>query len=233
MGTENEIKPGDIVCAGWSADNYLTVNPILGEISLNTQSCNSDEYNVSRQSLDFATVIPRSPSLPAGSNTLFFTNLRSHKLKCRLSDGREKSFYLISEIKDIRVFDNAVVIDFYDGTSEKAATRGDDEFSIEQGITICLIKKLLSEKTYGHGHEAYNKLVNHAVKFYKKKCTQEKKQKAEEEAEEKRIERKIAKLKAKKEKRLAARQAAKREEEIEIQKEAYLRAMREFAKEKN
>ena len=140
---------------------------------------------------------------------------------------------LIPTINDVKVYGNVVIVQFNDGTEEKAVTNGEDQFSLEQGVSICITKKLLSGMTSGHGHEAYNKLVNYAMRVYNKNRSAEKKAKAEAEHEAKRIEHKIAKLKAKKEKRLAAKRAAEREEAISIQTEAYLRAMRQLEQEKN
>lgn len=83
---------------------------------------------------------------------------------------------------------------------------------------------MLSAKTEGNGTSAYNKLIRHCVKVYEKNRKAEKKAKADEQ-EKKDNEKKAAeKVRAKKIKRANE----KREREIEIQKEAYLRAMREF-----
>lgn len=165
--------------------------------------------------------------LPPDSNTLLLEENGLLKLVYREENGVSKRS-LLPCIKDVRVFGSAVHVEFGDGTKEVAATRGNDQFSLEQGISICLAKKLLSEKTDGHGHEAYNKLVNHAAKCYKKNREAERKEKLAKEQEEQRRKNKIAKLNKKKSKRLAE----KREHMIETQKEAYLRAMRQLESEK-
>lgn len=219
MGNENEFS-----FVGWNGDITQTV---------------SNMYQITTKGLECLDIkkqitIESAPSLPNGADTLLYTRNGYSRLVYRGNDNIiHNSYELLPEIENIRVFGKTIVLDFCDGTSEKATTRGDDEFSIEQGVTICLAKKLLSDKTNGHGHEAYNKLVNHTVKFYNQKCSREKAEREETEREVKRIEHKIAKLKAKKEKRLAAKRAAEREYAIEIQKEAYLRAMRQLEQEKN
>ena len=115
----------------------------------------------------------------------------------------------------IEIVPNKVVkVVFYDGTIEKVVCHEDDVFSMEIAITICMAKKL-----YG-GTAAYNKAVRDGMKIYKKRL--ESKQKAKEDQE------RVAKKKQKRKEYLARREARRREEQIEIQKEAYIRAMREI-----
>ena len=130
---------------------------------------------------------------------------------------------IIPRIEDVQSINNKVVIvKFADGTTEKAVLSDDDTFSLEQGISICITKKILNKVLKGaNGSSAYNKLVDYGLNVYKdkeknakKKAEDEKKAK---EAEQKRIE-KIHKKRAK-------RKAKLREEQIEIQAEAYRRAM--------
>lgn len=140
------------------------------------------------------------------------------------NDGNcETISVLIPSITDVKSIDDKVVIvNFADGTSEKAVLSDDDKFSLEQGISICIIKKILSDNTNGHGSSAYNKLIDYAMKVYKNK---EKNIKAIEESEKKtkEAERKRAE---KLRKKRAKHKAKLREEQIEIQAEAYRRAMK-------
>lgn len=132
---------------------------------------------------------------------------------------------IMAAIRDIQVLNNRVVmVTFADGTTEKAVLDDSDTFSVEQGISICMMKKILSYCTNGNGNSVYNKLVDYGLKTYER-ITDSKKKSAKEKDE------KVAKAKrdAERVKRKKARRAAKqREYDIEIQKEAYLRAMREF-----
>ena len=118
-----------------------------------------------------------------------------------------------------------VFVDFTDGTSEKAVLHPDDIFSLEQGISICITKKLLSMKTNGYGHSAYNKIINRGVAVYKRSVEVAKKAAEDKEAEEKRLTNAKAKLARKR----AKKAAKKREYEIELRKEAYVRAIQELA----
>lgn len=115
----------------------------------------------------------------------------------------------------IEIVPNKVVeVVFYDGTIEKVVCHEDDTFSLEMAITICMAKKL-----YG-GTAAYNKAVRDGMKVYKRML--EHKQNEKEERE------RIAKKKQKRKEYLARREARRRDEQIEIQKEAYIRAMKEL-----
>lgn len=122
---------------------------------------------------------------------------------------------LIPDIKDVRIYNNcAIVVEFMDGTTEKAVVHQCDEFSVEQGISICITKKFVG------GSSIYNKLIDRAIKVMLKNDG-EKTERAI--AEEKRKEHK----KRKDEKR-ARREAARREKNIDEQKEAYIRAWKEI-----
>lgn len=128
--------------------------------------------------------------------------------------------------KDIRIVDvNPIVPDkvvevtFADGTKEKSVCREPDTFSLESAISICISKKIMG------GSSAYNNAIRRGMKVYEKKLEFEKHQKEEQE----RIEKKRAKRLAYKERRTAK----KREEQIAIQTEAYLRAMKAVEDSKN
>jgi hypothetical protein len=132
---------------------------------------------------------------------------------------------IIPTIVDVEVINNKVVkVYFSDGTTEKAVLSKNDAYSFEYGISICIIKRILSEKTNGNGTAIYNKLIDYAIKVYNDN-------RAEEKAVAECV--KAAKIadqkKAEKEKARRIEIAEKRKErEIEIQTEAYLRAMRKF-----
>ena len=93
----------------------------------------------------------------------------------RFGRNKETSIYLMPEFSDVRIIRNkegfsiGVEIDFADGTKQKAICMPDDTFNLEQGITICLFKKMLTydgcyiEEQYVTG--VYNKLVKHAIKI--------------------------------------------------------------------
>lgn len=116
------------------------------------------------------------------------------------------------DIVDYKVFnDKVVVVTFADGTEEKAVCDKRDNFDLERAVEVCVMKKQVG------GHKAYNKLVRDAMKQLKAVDDHKKKEKAEEELKAKRRQKDIERKLKRKEK--------KRQEEIEIQKEAYLKAM--------
>ena len=137
----------------------------------------------------------------------------------RFGRTKETSKYLMPEFSDVRIirdkegFSIGVGIDFADGTKQKAICMPDDTFNLEQGITICLFKKMLTggcyiEEEYVTG--VYNKLVKHAIKIRNERIkAEEEAKKAEEEAklqeqrfQEKRRKAKIRQAKRKSERRI-------------------------------
>lgn len=123
-----------------------------------------------------------------------------------------KDFEKIEELVPGKV----VRITFTDGDVQKAVCDAADEFSLETAIAVCYAKHLCG------GTKEYNK----AIRAGMNKWNQQKK-----EAEEEIIREKIAEKKARKKEAYKKRRAEKRREnEIEMRKEAYLRAMREMDK---
>lgn len=120
---------------------------------------------------------------------------------------------------NIIVSNKVVEVTFADGTKEKSVCKEPDTFSLESAISICISKKIMG------GSSAYNNAIKRGMKVYEKKLEFEKHQKEEQE----RIEKKRAKRLAYKERRTAK----KREEQIAIQTEAYLRAMKAMDNSKN
>lgn len=111
---------------------------------------------------------------------------------------------------NIVVPNKVVEVKFLDGDKQKAVCQESDTFSLEQAVSICLTKHLLG------GTSAYNKAIKNGMKVYEDKLKAERNAKAEEDRITKRRVKKAAYMKRRTEKR--------REEQIEIQKEAYVRA---------
>lgn len=166
---------------------------------------------------------------------------KSTKNKVVFSNGRVMSqsfdnnviininFDVMPDIVDVQTIETdgevkVITVYFADGTNEKAILSDEDTYSLEQGISICITKKLLSDKTAGYGSAVYNKIIKRAMKVMNEnKKRAEKKHEADET-----LKAKLAKLAKKKADKKAKREAAAREEVIAIQAEAYLRAMREL-----
>lgn len=154
-----------------------------------------------------------------------FYNAMTSSIHCKISEAlsNDKSLlYVISSnkntIADVNVIvpNKVVEVTFMDGDKQKAVCQEPDVFSLEQAISICLTKHLLG------GTGAYNKAVKNGIKVYEGKQREKWRIGAEEE--------RIAKRRAKKAAYMKRRAEKRREEQIEIQKEAYIRALKEVEK---
>ena len=115
-------------------------------------------------------------------------------------------------IVDYKIINNTVVIvTFSDGTTEKAVCDENDTFDFEKAIEICVCKKKFG------GSKEYNNAIKKALKQVDT-IDNEKKREAEEQE-------RIAHRKAKYAERQAKRKAKKRQEQVNIQSEAFFKAM--------
>lgn len=133
--------------------------------------------------------------------------------------SKEKSAPTITDVKS---FDNKnTVVFFADGTKEHAVCSENDTYSLEQGITICLIKKMLG------GSENYKKIVNSAAKSYREKQAAEEAEKLRKKEEhEARMQAEQEAARRRKEAE-ARREAEETEKQINIMAEAFRRAMQQ------
>lgn len=124
-----------------------------------------------------------------------------------------KTKVMPSDIVDYKIIDNTVVIfTFADGTTEKTVCDHEfDEFELKRAIELAICKKKFG------GTKAYNNAVRKAIKQVEEVDA---KKKAEAEEKER-----IANRKAKYAERQAKRKAKRRQEQIDIQSEAFLKAM--------
>ena len=138
----------------------------------------------------------------------------------RDKDG--KNTCVMPRISDVKaVNDRVVIITFEDGTKEKAVLAENDTFSLEQGISICITKKLLDNLVNGCGSSVYNKLIDYALKrYYQEQEWQEKKKEILAEATAQ-----TQKREAKRQKRLDKVREKDRQEMIDILAEAIKKAM--------
>lgn len=207
----------------------------------NTYFAKADGYSISSSGISISSdcilnAKPNREVMPNNAKTLLYQDRKCLNVKIADKDGYvDKQKYLMSDIEDVSVVCNngekrVVKIKFADGQTEKAVLDADDTFSLEQGINVCIAKKLFSEIAgCEHGGSIYNKVIDRAVKKYNQKLKAEQK-KAEEAAASKK---KYQKLIEKKRNKRIKRENAARENQIEIQKEAYLRAMRELKNSEN
>ena len=63
---------------------------------------------------------------------------------------------MFDKIKNYKVYDKTTIVFFSDGTTETVVCNDEDNFDVEQGITMCVIKRMLGDK--------YKKAVKSIVK---------------------------------------------------------------------
>lgn len=140
---------------------------------------------------------------------------------CEDDNNIEISRYeILARNKVIRIF-------FSDDTQEKVICDDKDEFDLQRGLFVALSKKMYKDKYTLEGIEhmatelsyqkKYVKMVDKAIKDHNKKLIEEE-NKEHEEALQKRLDHE----------RKLKRDKKKRERAINIQKEAYVRAMKEI-----
>ncbi len=125
--------------------------------------------------------------------------------------------HTIIKIKEI-VPNKVYEYKFAGGDIQKTVCSESDQFSMEDSITIAYAKHFMG------GSGIYNRAVEKTMKLFSNQKAAEEKAKKEAEAVKTRRE--------KKEKKRKERAARKREAEIELQAEAYRRAMQSMASEK-
>ena len=117
------------------------------------------------------------------------------------------------KIKDYKVYeDRAVIVEFEDGSKEKAVCNEDDKFDFERGVEIAVLKHLFKDE-----YRIMRKTAMNQIKAVDK--AKEDKNKEEE---------LIARKKAKAARKKARRLERKRNERVSEMKEAYLAALREY-----
>ena len=121
----------------------------------------------------------------------------------------EPKFNIVS----YNVYDNKTIVVRFDNVTERAVCCDEDQFDLERGVEICILKNIF-------GEECYKKLIKTAMKQIKAID----KAKADKEKEEEMI----AAKKAKNARRKARTSENRRKRRVAEMKEAYLAAMREY-----
>ena len=163
-----------------------------------------------------STMTPRQPEVSPETKTKLANQYGKIYVKHYKDGYYQKQRQLMPDFKDIKVVQKTVIVEWTDGTKTKTSLDSEDTYSLEQGISICITKKLLGEE----GSSVYNKLIKRALKI--KAANEAAVAKAKQEKKE------AKERKLRYEEKRRAKKLRKREEAIEIQKEAYLRAMREL-----
>ena len=137
----------------------------------------------------------------------------------RTPDNKPKWIEGLPAVSKVETYNNCVVkVTFIDGTYTKAVCSENDIFDLDMGITICAMKRLLGTNSDNATRE-YNRFIDGVHSIMEKNTLKELAEEAQK-AKEKSKKRK-AELKR------AARKLKAREEQIDIQKQAILRAQKE------
>lgn len=197
--------------------------------------CTSDVCTVYASDLASVTEIcHKKEKMPSSkAKSWLYRKDNDTRLWVKTNDGNgyvDNDVCVMPDIIDVSIIENngvkqVVVVEFADHSTEKAVVDACDTFSFENGVSICIAKKMFS-KIVGNknGSSVYNKVVERCLKLYEKKRIAAMKVAAEE-AEKKQ---RYLKLIEKKRNKRIRRENEAREELINIQKEAFLRALREY-----
>ena len=169
------------------------------------------------------------PDLPEGANNVTFFDKDYIYVRTKNDEYIDTVSPVMPDIVNVSIIENngekkVIRVDFADGDTVKSILSSEDTFNLEQGISVCITKKLLNDITHNNGSSTYNKIVNHCLKVYKCKQIEAETEKRTREM----IEAKRKKYIEKRKRKMERKRQAEREEKIAIQEEAYLRAMRRF-----
>ena len=163
-----------------------------------------------------------------GCNLLFDINLSKSTFRSTVHLVKFQNLYreIIKEFKII-IPGKVIVVNFANGTTQKVVCDDKDTFDLRRGLFVALSKNMYKDKYTLEGIEhmatelsyqkKYVKMVDKAIKEHDRKLV---------EAENKKHEEAMKKRHA--HERKVKRDKKKRERAINIQKEAYVRAMKEI-----
>ena len=141
------------------------------------------------------------------------------QIQNRAFNNKPKWIEGLPAVEKVETYNNRVVkVTFIDGTFTKAVCSENDIFDLDVGITVCAMKRLLGTNSE-NATRKYNRFINHVHSVIEKNTLKELAEEAQK-AKEKNKQRK-AELKK------AAKKLKAREEQIDIQKQAILRAQKE------
>lgn len=212
-----EYKVGDIILIYDRIFKIIGSNPKTGvcytEEIIDINKENNMDYNTTATAT-YATNttgnIANAYTYPI-SDAISATAATTTNGKMKVPSKNKKSNFDFT-IVDYKIINNTVVIvTFSDGTTEKAVCDENDTFDFEKAIEICVCKKKFG------GTKEYNNAIKKALKQVHS-IDDKKKKKAEEQE-------RIAHRKAKYAERQAKRKAKRRQEQINIQSEAFFKAM--------
>ena len=137
-------------------------------------------------------------------------------LRRRIVKGEDAD--MIEDIERIDVFNNrAVKVTFADGSYARCVVQPGDVFDLDTGITICLLKRALGRED---GHRRYNSLIRKAHRVLDEQQLVAERLRIEKESRQAAEQKLLA--------RAEARRRLAREERIDEQREAHVRAVKQL-----
>lgn len=147
-------------------DGFLTFCSTVGEGALNSYLNTTISSSLLNSGL---YVNGKKVIVDKETKTKLFVNNGMIKI-ATFDNGNFKNLSdIIPDIIDVRVLNERVVImTFADETEVKAVLDSQDKFSIETGVTICVMKKMFASHNYmdvgmAYIDSVYNKLVDYGV----------------------------------------------------------------------
>lgn len=131
------------------------------------------------------------------------------------SESSNESVYPTPKPVKVETYNNRVVkVTFEDGSFTKSVCSDNDTFDLDVGITICILKRVMGK----NGHKLYNNMMREIHKIM------DENEKGKEKARKEKAERKAKQHKT--ELKAAAKKAKARQDQIDIQKTAFVEALR-------
>ena len=203
-------------CGECSWHGYITISDVLEYFSIYAPSI-TRSYGWDTNIFDYVRVHEDCH----GMVTMKMPKPKDIKDEIERSKNMNKKNWIegLPAFKKIDVYNDRVVkVTFIDDTFTKSVCSPNDQFDLDVGITICCMKRLLGNDSKD-GNRVYNNIIRLAHKQMEINEKQDK-LKAEEEKKRKAAEKKRAMTKK-------AKMMKAKEEQIDIVKQGYLRALTE------
>lgn len=153
--------------------------------------------------------------MPVRINNVFTNNELREMFGLDPYKPAEESVYPTPKPVKVETYNDRVVkVTFKDGSFTKSVCSDNDTFDLDVGITICILKRVMGK----NGHKLYNNMMRDIHKIMDE--NEKDKEKARKEKAERKAKQRKTELKA------AAKKAKARQDQIDIQKTAFVEALR-------
>lgn len=138
-----------------------------------------------------------------GVSKVSSTSYPSTSATVKSVDNKPKFVDMFKHIKDYKIYGRTTVVYFTDGTKEAVVCSDEDNFDVEQGITMCVLKRMFGDTYKKHVRAAIKTKKENEKKLQKLEAANKEAKRLAEIREKKSRENKL-KMKARYEARLAA-----------------------------